>query len=81
MNEGPRGIVPCVTTRFLALLGTAAEVPPGCHGEVPAWLPQCINPAIEATVGEVAAKQRLNRIGCVAVLIAPFLLRGRARAD
>jgi hypothetical protein len=56
MNEGPRGIVPRVTTRFLALLDTAAKVPPGCHGEGPARLPQCINPACEATVGEVAAK-------------------------
>jgi hypothetical protein len=60
------------------------------RGGGPVQLPRCINPACEATGGKlggqnpavkVPAKQRSNRISCVAVLIAPFLRGGRARAN
>jgi hypothetical protein len=36
---------------------------------------------VKLPTAKIAAKQRLNRIGCVAVLIAPFLLGGHARAN
>jgi hypothetical protein len=65
MNEGPRGIVRYAVTRrlpslsrFLALLSTTAEVPPGCLGGGPARLPRCINPACEATDGEGSSKAK-----------------------
>jgi hypothetical protein len=82
-----------VSPAFWCWSGTTTEVPPSWvrhRGGGPARLAQCINPTCKGTSGELrgwnptakaAAKQRPNRISCEAVLIAPFLLGGHARAN